>query len=139
MKLPELCFVDQTDQPSFSNVIIPKLNTQPVHLFCSLTYITNNYSVLVTLSTMAKLAKAGFQLHVIYWDFNSLANPYFKRLFSSNAAAISQTGFIQARRADMAKILVSLGAPESAFTIYDASELWSRMVRIKEPNLFLQY
>lgn len=132
--------IDKENLSIFKNYIKSRLlNKKRVNLFCSITYITTNYTVLITLTTLAQLIKEGYHLHLVLWDFNSLANPYFKRLFLSETMDISQSKFIESRKRNLAKILISLGAKEDSFTVYKASDLWKRVVTIQSPDLFLCY
>lgn len=129
----------ETDEYLYNSYIKTKLKLREnVKLFCSFTYITPNYINLFILNELSKLAKEGYELFIVIWDMNSITNNYFKRQISPSIGHENPSQFMDKKIKEIENLLYSLDVDPKKIHIYKSSDLWKRMISIKNPNLFLK-
>ncbi|MBD3354795.1 hypothetical protein GF361_02310 [Candidatus Woesearchaeota archaeon] len=113
---------------------------QNINVFCSFTFITPNYRAVNIINTLAKMSKIlpNVHIHLILSDNNILTQDYLKSLgiIKSN---FDTEMFINSKVDELKNLLVSFGANPSNIHIYRFSEIWSRLLKEKSKNLFLEY
>ncbi|MEK6935122.1 MAG: ArsR family transcriptional regulator [Nanoarchaeota archaeon] len=111
-------------------------NQERINIFTSFTYITPNYSILFTLNELKNLLNSiNYRLTIVVWDMNIVANPYFKRLCSSNKVNNTEQ-FINQKIAELMGIVNSVGLKKDSVLVYKSSDLWKRLISYDEENLF---
>lgn len=128
------------DKKDYSLKILPEVKeSKPLSIFCSFTFITPNYSILFTLEELKKFADSGnYQVHIVLWDMNILANPYFRKLNSLKRIS-DPASFIDERVQEVKAIADSMGFKKDKVLVYKSSDLWKRLVSYKEEDLFQQF
>lgn len=112
---------------------------EPINIFCSFTYITPNYNILFTLNELKKFTESGnYRLFFVVWDMNVLANPYFKRKYSSQRV-FNSNEFIEERVNELRSLAISMGFDKDKLSIYKSSDLWRRLIHYKDQNMFQEF
>ena len=108
-------------------------------ILCSFTYITPNYSIILTLEALKIFAlNHNYKVIILLWDMNALANPYFKKLATLGKIK-DLNSFIDTKVVELRTLALSIGFIGDNLLIYKSSDLWKRLVAFKEENLFQSF
>lgn len=114
-------------------------NGDMINVFCSFAYLTPNYTVLFTLEELRRRTKSGnYKIFIVFWDMNTLANPYFKKEIS-NRKVKSPENYIENKIKELRCLAISIGFKEEEIIIYKSSDLWRRLISFREENLFQNF
>ncbi|MEK6858360.1 MAG: helix-turn-helix domain-containing protein [Nanoarchaeota archaeon] len=129
-----------SDKKDYDLKIVPDIaDGKLLTVFCSFTFITPNYSILFTLEQLRKFASSGnYQVHIVLWDMNILANPYFEKLYSLKKIA-HPSSFIDDKVQEIKAITSSMGFNKEKVLVYKSSDLWKRLISYKDDDLFQEF
>ncbi len=124
--------IRKTDLKQFEHKTQSKKG-KPQYVYCSFTYITPNYSILLFLQELQKFAaKHDLKVIMVLWDMNVLANEYYRRMKKE----VSDKEFIDKKIDELYKITLSLGFQEGSVSIYRSSDLWKRFISYKDEDIY---
>ena len=130
----------EEDMKEYGQHIIPLIREGlEINVFCSFAYLTPNYSVLFALDELKRrLDQINYKLFVVFWDMNSLANPYFKKNISNRRIKNSEE-YINEKMKELKDVIISRGFPQDRLILYKSSDLWRRLVSFKGEDLFQNF
>jgi hypothetical protein len=129
---------DFKDFTKFTTNLNGKKNFE-INIFCSFAYLTPNYTILFTLEELRRKTKEGkYKIFIVFWDMNSLANPYFKKDIQ-NKKIKNPEEYINEKIKELKNLIISIGFKEDEFIIYKSSEVWRRLIYYPEENLFQNF
>ena len=127
------------DLREFNRLIKSECNENEINLFCSFTYITPNYSIILTLNELKKfIENKNYKIFIIVWDMNTFANPYFKRMRSSRKIS-NPVAYIDSKVKELRGLILSMGFNSNQVIIHKSSDVWKRLISYKEEDLFYQF
>lgn len=106
---------------------------KPPTVLFSFKHFSPNYFSLVPLHIMAEFAKGGCKIVLMIRDVSVYEER--ERLVKGQ----SDKEFIDHMVDDIYNIVLSFGAPKENVLVYKFSDLWKRLVAVKEPSLFFEY
>tara|TARA_Y100000034_G_scaffold136858_1_gene216435 strand:+ start:2158 stop:3399 length:1242 start_codon:yes stop_codon:yes gene_type:complete len=132
--------VHPSDKESFDLKIKPKIEQgEKLSIFCSFTFITPNYAILFTLDELRKFTDSGnHKIFLVIGDMNIRANDYFKKMSSSKKMEDSDS-FLNDKVKELEILARSMGFKKEDLHIYRASDMWRRLIRYKDEDLFQNF
>jgi len=120
----------EKDKKQFEQKIKPFIkNGESAYIYCSFTYITPNYSVLLFLQELYEFTKKNnLKVILVIWDMSVLANNYYRQMKKK----VSDEKFIEQKIDELYNISYSLGFKEETISIYKSSDLWKRFISYEE-------
>ncbi|MEM5814628.1 MAG: hypothetical protein QXD77_02325, partial [Candidatus Aenigmatarchaeota archaeon] len=102
-------------------------------VFFSIKFYGPNYYAVVPFHVLAELAKTGCNVVIMFRDISTFEEP------EKFVKSMTDEEFVDYSIDYVYNMLLSFGAPKERIFIYKFSDLWNRLMEIREPNLFFEY